>query len=69
MVDDRRLLVHLFSIHAKSPMRSLSVVGVWVFEFPANHRLSGNYPKTEFCPDWRQSARNQNLRAPMPRNC
>jgi hypothetical protein len=30
------------SIGGKSPMRSLSVVGVWVFEFLANHRLLGN---------------------------
>jgi hypothetical protein len=31
-----------FSVDAK-PMRSLSVVGVWVFEFLTNHRQTVNY--------------------------
>jgi hypothetical protein len=35
-----------WSVDAKSPMHALSVVGVWVFEFLANHRPPGSYPKT-----------------------
>jgi hypothetical protein len=30
-------------LDGKSPMRSLSVVDVWVFEFRASHCQSGNY--------------------------
>jgi hypothetical protein len=43
-------------LRLSSPMRSLSVVGVWVFEFLASDRLSGSNPqKMRFCPGWRRT--------------
>src|SRR5579863_8567120 len=33
------------SNHARSPMRSSSVVAVWVFKFLADHRLLGRHPR------------------------
>ena len=53
-------------------MRSLIVVGVWVFEFLANHRLTGSNPhKMRFCPGWRRlcAMSTRSSRERIVRNC